>query len=194
MKVDINPEQFAASIAQAVLAALTQASTPFIDKYASDSVSEVKRKRGRPRKAVVNNDDNFSAQPAEGGESVEEILSFVPPLPHKPILNTIAAKRVVNNTDGIVHNSLEPKPVNISGRKIKFVDDKCVSSDNPSLYANLPERNVRPPAVQADFVCEICRQSFKAYWSEMASALHKERIPGVGEGKPLVRCDNCQGK
>lgn len=197
MQIDINPEQFAASIAQAVLSALTQAASPtkqepvahpLLNNDASEStVEEVKRKRGRPRKAEESVVDS---------ESVNEIIDYKPPteaiMPgRRAIANTCAAKKV--NITG--KTEATSQGIIVSNRKIRFMDDKSVAKDDPRLYQNLPERVTRDPAVKIKLQCYFCRRDFEIYPGECPQAFDKMKDPVSGSMEiAIIRCDNCYGR
>jgi len=204
MKIDIDPEQFASAISQAVLSALQQnqfdkpVAHPILNKYKSEQpiveitppINEIKRKRGRPRKDI-----DSSAQTALV-ESTNDILGYKPPedqlTPGKrAIANTVAAKRtqVTGRVEAKSRDLIDPN------RKIKFTDDKSVARDDPRMYANMPERNPREAVNKIKLNCNFCHRDFEVYPSEYPQAFEKQKDPMTGVIETaLVRCERCYGR
>jgi hypothetical protein len=152
----------------------------------------VAKKKGRPPKPkplkpVIETKGDFPCDNTEILE-VEDFHTVIDdPTPPPVRSKEIFSPKSFNNVGGAgVASSHED--VTRNRGQMKFVDIKNVPSDKVQ-YPEPTDR--RQPAKQMEFTCDKCSCKWMAYPSEMPQAFIKERIPGVAEGRPLVKCNNC---
>jgi hypothetical protein len=189
-KIEVDADQLAAVVAQAVASALKALSEPTKPIEQPKPAKSVK-KRGRPRKEKPRDEAIID-------DEVKEILEFIPPIETKKDNTSLVKKRALpantiapRGDNEITKASVKTQSILDPNREIKFYDNKIIPADR----CNYPEPGPRdrPAKEKMKFTCSFCHQEFEAYPSEFPQAFYKERIPGIGEGSPMIRCNVCNG-
>lgn len=216
--LEIDADELAIRLSQAITFAIQECAKKNM-KVIGVVEEEPKKKRGRPRKekpepsqgdpktwrktkkereaeeqAISFNQEEVDRASRMLGftqEPIKEILEYQPPSRNDYVAPAKRANFTPRQNESTTGMSAHGQSVVDPNRKMKFYDDPVVG--DRFKYAD-PIPTTRAPAVKQKFTCDRCHRQFEAYWSEVPQALHKERIAGIGEGQPMVTCDNCLGK
>ena len=195
-KVEIDAEKL-----KILLEAFQSLLIPETTEVVKDSTVVEKKKRGRPSKKTSPEiaEEIVTAIADPIGEPVEEVLSYVPPVPAKNTKPSyLAEAKRVDFVGASTDRKADVKEDYFDRKRgrMKFVDERSVPPDSDELkarYAQAEQSEPRPAKQKVKLTCDKCTKTFEIYPSECPQAFTRFSAPGMPgiESKPLIRCNDC---
>jgi len=214
-KIEVDADQLAAVVAQAVASALKTLAKPVEPIRSSKPAKSIKKKRGRPRNKPLGIDSPKLSMEENIvlDDEIKEALDWQPPKETRqdrinPVKKKILPPGIINpRPEGVISTAANKRAVNeFDHSQMKCIDLKIVPRDKPEdlmmddgqgnlIPYNREMKDIRPPAQKIKMTCDKCSRTFEDYPSRYPQALYRERDPsGAGEDRPMVRCEKCVGR